>query len=54
MGGEHPIAWVRCLEAGRSFYSAIGHRPEVYEEPHHVALLEQGVVWAAGAGGDCP
>jgi hypothetical protein len=32
------------------FYSAVGHRPESYSEPHHVRLLEQAITWAAGAG----
>jgi type 1 glutamine amidotransferase len=48
--GDHPIAWTHCLGNGRSFYSAIGHRPESYSEPHSIALLEQGIVWAAGLG----
>jgi uncharacterized protein len=48
--GDHPIAWTRCIGRGRSFYSAIGHRPESYAEPHHVRLLEQAIVWAAGQG----
>ncbi len=48
--GDHPIAWTRCIDKGRSFYSAIGHRPENYSEPHSVKLLEQGIEWAAGRG----
>ena len=48
--GDHPIAWTRCIGTGRSFYSAIGHRPESYSEPHYVRLLENAVDWAAGAG----
>lgn len=48
--GDHPIAWTKCIGNGRSFYSAIGHRPEVYSEPHNVILLEHGILWAAGAG----
>lgn len=48
--GDHPIAWTRCVGDGRSFYSAIGHRPETYSEPHHVQLLEQAIAWAAGLG----
>jgi type 1 glutamine amidotransferase len=56
MGGQdlrmsdHPIAWTRCIGNGRSFYSAIGHRPESYAEPHHVELLERAIAWAAGLG----
>jgi len=48
--GDHPIAWTRCIGNGRSFYSAIGHRPETYSEPHNVQLLEQAIAWAAGNG----
>ena len=48
--GDHPIAWTRCIGAGRSFYSAIGHRPENYTEPNSVRLLEQGIAGSAGLG----
>lgn len=48
--GDHPIAWTQCLGNGRSFYSAIGHRPENYTEPNSIRLLEQGIAWAAGLG----
>jgi type 1 glutamine amidotransferase len=48
--GDHPIAWTRCVGNGRSFYSAIGHVPATYAEPHHVKLLEQAILWAAGKG----
>jgi type 1 glutamine amidotransferase len=48
--GDHPIAWTRCIGDGRSFYTAIGHRPESYTEPNTNKLIEQGVAWAAGVG----
>jgi type 1 glutamine amidotransferase len=48
--GDHPIAWTKCIGDGRSFYSAIGHRPETYSEPHNVKLLEHAILWAVGAG----
>ncbi len=52
--GYHPIAWTRCIGKGRSFYTAIGHRPESYSEPNTNRLIEQGVAWAAGVGpGSC-
>lgn len=50
MGDDHPIVWTRCINNGRAFYSAIGHRTESYIEPNHVKLIEQAVVWAAGQG----
>ncbi|MBF9150311.1 ThuA domain-containing protein [Novosphingobium jiangmenense] len=46
--GDHPIAWTRCLGKGRSFYTAIGHRPENYSQPESLKLLDQGVMWAMG------
>lgn len=48
--GDHPIAWTNCIGKGRSFYSAIGHRPETYSEPHYVAMLEAAIDWAAISG----
>lgn len=50
MGDDHPIAWTRCVGGGRSFYSAIGHRPEAYADPSHLRMLEQAIGWAAGKG----
>lgn len=47
MGKDHPIAWTRCVGKGRSFYSAIGHRPETYSDERHQKLLEQAIAWAA-------
>ena len=48
--GDHPIAWTQCINNGRSFYTAIGHRPESYIEPNARQLMKQGVAWAAGLG----
>jgi len=48
--GDHPIAWTRCVGNGRSFFSAIGHRPEGYSEAHFVKFLDAGITWAAGVG----
>jgi uncharacterized protein len=44
--GDHPLAWTNCIGKGKAFYSAIGHRPETYSEPHYVALLEDALGWA--------
>lgn len=48
MGKDHPIAWTRCVGKGRSFYSAIGHRPESYSDERHLKLLEQAIAWTTG------
>ncbi|MEZ0244916.1 MAG: ThuA domain-containing protein, partial [Sphingomonas sp.] len=44
--GYHPIAWRKFIGDGRSFYSAIGHRPENYDQPQAAALLANGIAWA--------
>lgn len=49
--GDHPIVWSRCVKFGRSFYTAIGHLPEVYQEPNSARLLERGIAWAMALGG---
>lgn len=54
MGADHPLAWTNCVGKGRMFYSAIGHRPETYSQPQHVALLENAVDWAATNHKACP
>ncbi len=52
--GDHPIAWTNCVGRGRMFYSAIGHRPETYGQPQHVALLEAAIGWVATDRRACP
>ncbi len=52
--GDHPIAWSRCVEMGRMYYSAIGHRPERYSDTLYVQMLEQGIQWAAFEKSACP
>lgn len=48
MGAEHPIAWYRTFEGGRSWYTALGHTAASYEEPLFRAHLLGGIQWAAG------
>lgn len=52
--GYHPIAWRKAIGSGRMFYTAIGHRPENYDEPHAAALLAEGIAWAMGTKGTKP
>jgi len=50
MGEDHPIAWSRCVGQGRSFYTAIGHLPEVYQNKQNLLLLKNALIWTVGAG----
>ncbi|WP_231626262.1 ThuA domain-containing protein [Novosphingobium sp. AAP83] len=45
--GDHPLAWTNCVGKGRMFYSAIGHLPETYIQPQHLAMLEAAMRWVA-------
>jgi type 1 glutamine amidotransferase len=53
MGADHPIAWCQHYDGGRSFYTALGHTPESWNEPLFLEHVLGGVRWAAGAGDDC-
>lgn len=44
-----PVAWTRSYGAGRVFYCALGHRPEVFDVPGAAALTARGLRWAADA-----
>ncbi len=48
MGHDHPIAWCHEVEAGRAFYTALGHTAGSFAEPHFLRHLVQGIRWAAG------
>ncbi|PMD30286.1 glycosyl hydrolase [Hyaloscypha variabilis F] len=48
MGEDHPLAWCREFEGGRSFYTSLGHFDEAYDDAMFLALLLNGILWAAG------
>ncbi len=47
MGDDHPIAWYKEFEGGRSFYTNLGHRPETWADPAFRTHLLEGIRWAA-------
>jgi cytochrome c len=49
MNGDHPIAWVQEVGAGRVFYTGLGHTRESFMEPLFLQHLLAGIEWAAGA-----
>jgi glucose/arabinose dehydrogenase len=54
MGEDHPIAWCSAFDGGRTWYSALGHNPEHYDEPLLRRHILGGIQWAAGAAeGSC-
>jgi type 1 glutamine amidotransferase len=48
MGADHPIAWCKPFEGGRSFYTGTGHTQESYADPAFRGHLLGGIRWAAG------
>lgn len=48
MGADHPIAWYKEYDGGRSFYTNLGHRPDSWRDPRFQEHLLDGIRWAAG------
>ncbi|GAB3805760.1 hypothetical protein GCM10027605_32390 [Micromonospora zhanjiangensis] len=48
MGADHPHAWCKTLDGGRSFYTGGGHTIESYSDPAFRAHLLGGIRYAAG------
>ncbi|KAK1763200.1 ThuA-like domain-containing protein [Phialemonium atrogriseum] len=46
-GEDHPIAWCQEFEGGRSFYTALGHFDEAYEDEAFMGQLLNGILWVA-------
>jgi type 1 glutamine amidotransferase len=49
MGSDHPLAWCHEYEGGRSFYTALGHTKESYEERPFLEHVAGGIAWALRA-----
>ena len=48
-GGDYPQSWVRSFGAGRSFYTSIGHREDIWSnDPVFRAHVVGGIRWALG------
>ncbi len=47
MGADHPVAWCKDYEGGRSFYTNFGHRPETWDDPRFQRHLISAIHWAA-------
>jgi uncharacterized protein len=45
MGSDHPVAWYRELEEGRTFYTSMGHQAEAFSEEHFLTMIENAIHW---------
>jgi uncharacterized protein len=43
-----PITWARAFGKGRVFYTSMGHRDDVWQNPNYQALLLGALGWATG------
>jgi type 1 glutamine amidotransferase len=48
MGKNHPMAWYRDFNGGRSFYTELGHTDESYADPLYLQHLLGGIQYAMG------
>ena len=53
MGDDHPISWYHEFDGGRSWYTAMGHRTETFEDPDFQLHLLGGILWAAACEAGC-
>jgi uncharacterized protein len=49
-GDAMPLSWYHEFEGGRSFYTALGHKKEHYQDPILVKHIQGGILWAMGEG----
>ena len=47
MGEDHPLAWCRNYDGGRSFYTSLGHFDAAYEDDSFMGHVLNGILWAA-------
>ncbi len=45
-GDAMPLSWYHEFEGGRSFYTALGHQKEHYQDPMFLKHLRGGIMWA--------
>jgi cytochrome c len=42
---NHPMAWYQEFDGGKSFYTAIGHKDETYDNPVFAQLIHNALEW---------
>jgi uncharacterized protein len=53
MGADHPIAWCREIHGGRSWYTGLGHRAELYRDATFLAHLDKGLRYVTSRSAEC-
>ncbi|HLP40718.1 MAG TPA: ThuA domain-containing protein [Fibrobacteria bacterium] len=51
MGEDHPIAWCREIDGGRSWYTGLGHTSLGFSDPLYLEHVLGGLRYALGHDG---
>jgi type 1 glutamine amidotransferase len=46
--GDFPLAWTQSIGRGRSYYNALGHFPDTWNDPRFQMQIAAAIHWAAG------
>jgi len=46
--GDYPVAWCKTVGQGKVFYTSLGHREDVWENPVYERHILEGIRWALG------
>lgn len=46
--GDYAVCWVKPIGQGRVFYTSLGHRDQVWEDPRYQEHILGGIRWALG------
>ncbi|KAI5865206.1 glycosyl hydrolase [Durotheca rogersii] len=46
LGDDHPLAWCREFDGGRSFYTSLGHFRDAYKDRRFMSHILNGILWA--------
>jgi len=46
--GDYPVSWCKTVGQGKVFYTSLGHREDVWENPVYQKHILEGVRWALG------
>jgi type 1 glutamine amidotransferase len=52
-GKDYPISWYNTEGKGRVFYTALGHREDIWDNPKFQQHLLGGIAWALGQKENC-
>jgi uncharacterized protein len=53
MGADHPLAWCQRIDGGRSWYTGLGHTPELFGDATFLAHLTNGVLYTLARSEAC-